>query len=66
MCGICRMEPCHPKCPNAEDDAVFICSGCGGNIADGEPVWNVMGEQFCEDCIDSCKSEATFDDCEDI
>lgn len=62
MCYMCRMWPCHPQCPNApEPPAVFVCSGCGKSIYNGDPYWDIMGEQFCEDCIDDSKKEASYD-----
>lgn len=62
MCDICRVAPCHPLCPNAPDPpTVFICSGCGNNIYDGEDYWDIMGEQFCKNCIEDSRKEATYD-----
>lgn len=31
--------------------AVFICSGCGKPIREGEPYTDILGEQFCAGCI---------------
>ena len=62
MCDICRQSPCASQCPNApEPKSVFICSGCGGNIYDGEYYYDVLGEQFCEECMDGAKKEAEYD-----
>lgn len=62
ICDECFQFPCHPRCPNAPDPpAVFICSGCGQTILDGEDYWDVLGEQFCEDCIHEAKREAIYD-----
>jgi hypothetical protein len=62
MCEICLRSPCHNRCPNAPDPrAVFICSGCGRDIYDGDDYWDVMGEQFCERCIDNAKGVAEYD-----
>ena len=70
MCEICGHSPCDYRCPNApEPPAVFVCSGCGRDIVDGEEYWDVLGEQFCESCIDGCKrtaeveEEDAFDEC---
>ena len=51
MCDICHQVPCHPRCPNAPDPIpVFICSGCGQDIYEGDIVecvsWN---EYFSKD-----------------
>lgn len=62
MCEICLRSPCHPRCPNAaEPPAVFVCSGCGEAIRDGEDYWDVLYEQFCETCIDKARKEAIYD-----
>ena len=62
MCKICRNIPCLPGCPNAPDPVtVFVCSGCGEDIFEGDDYWDIMGEQFCKDCIDGARSEAVYD-----
>lgn len=61
-CEICNRTPHLPLCPEAPDPvSVFICSGCGEPIWDGEDYWDVMGEQFCEHCIDDMKGVAQYD-----
>ena len=62
MCEICLHYPCHPQCPHApEPHSVYICSGCGNEIYEGDDYWDIMGEQFCEQCIDDAKREAVYD-----
>jgi len=62
MCEICLRTNCHPSCPNApEPPMVFVCSGCGNKILDGDDYWDVLGEQFCETCIDKAKGVAEYD-----
>ena len=59
MCSECWQHPCHPQCPNApEPPAVFVCSGCGEEIVAGEDYWDILGEQFCENCIDDSRRTA--------
>ena len=41
-----------------KDDAVFICSGCGKDIYEGENVFHILGEQFCAKCIENAKEVA--------
>ena len=49
-------------CPNApEPIAVFVCSGCGNKIYEGEDYYDILGEQFCESCINETKQEAVYD-----
>lgn len=62
MCDLCRHYPCDSRCPNAPNPpTVFLCSGCGGEIWEGDDYWDVMGEQFCEECIREAKREAVYD-----
>lgn len=62
MCEVCRHSPCDPRCPNApEPRSVFICSGCGHDIYEGDDYWDIMGEQFCEKCIQNARGVAEYD-----
>ena len=62
MCNECRRNPCDSRCPNAPDPKpVFVCSGCGRTIREGEDYWDIMGEQWCESCIDEAKGTAEYD-----
>lgn len=62
MCRECGLNPCRSSCPNApEPEIVFVCSGCGEYIYDGDYYWDLLGEQFCENCIDNARSEAVYD-----
>ena len=63
MCDICRQSPCDPRCPNApEPPSVFICSGCGDLIYDGDDYYEIMGEQFCQNCIEDARRVAEYID----
>jgi len=48
MCSICLMNPCHPRCPNAEPEKL-ICEVCGceitGKFHDGRRI-------VCKDCLE--------------
>ena len=64
MCELCLQYICDPRCPNAPEPpklSVFVCSGCGQMIYDGEDYWDILGEQFCESCIDRARKEAVYD-----
>lgn len=62
MCDICVSSPCIPGCPNAPDPPqVYVCSGCGDPIYDGDDYWDLMGEQWCENCIDDARKEAVYE-----
>lgn len=62
MCDVCRHTPCDSRCPNApEIPSVFICSGCGKDIYEGDTYYDILGEQFCEVCIVDAKKEAVYD-----
>ena len=61
MCMECLKSPGDPRCPNAPDPEkipVFVCSGCGCDIVDGEDYWDIMDEQWCEECIDKARQTA--------
>jgi hypothetical protein len=45
---------------------VFICSGCGQDIYEGEDVYHILGEQFCERCINESRQEAMYEFDEDF
>ena len=61
MCDICLQFPCNSRCPNApEPKTVFVCSGCSGDIYEGEDYWDIMGEQFCEHCMDNARHTAEY------
>ena len=50
MCRVCRQEPCHPRCPNAEE-VPLECIDCGSEIEIGAYV-DIKGEEFiCENCL---------------
>lgn len=62
MCEHCWRNPCHPRCPHAPDPPrVFVCSGCNGDIVEGDDYWEILGEQFCEKCIREARREAVYD-----
>ena len=42
--------------------AVFVCSGCSHDIYEGEYVWHILGEQFCNKCIRAAREAAIFDE----
>lgn len=53
MCIECRMNPCHPSCPNApEPEAVGTCSCCEGDIEVGDEYAEIGDEYYCVYCLD--------------
>ena len=62
MCEICHKSPCPAQCPNADPpEQVYICSGCGQPIYEGEDYYEILGEQFCDNCILDARKEAQYD-----
>ena len=41
-----------------EEKPVCHCSHCGEPIYEGDWMWNIHGEYFCEDCINDLKESA--------
>ena len=61
MCELCWQTPCASLCPNNPGPrAIYICSGCGETIYEGDYVWHILSEQFCESCIDDFREEAEY------
>lgn len=59
MCEFCRQEPHDSRCPEApEPRSVFICSGCGERILEGDFFYRVMQETFCEECMEASREIA--------
>lgn len=62
MCDICYRNPCDSRCPNAvAPRSVFLCSGCGDTIYEGDDYWDILGEQYCGECIDKARGVAEYD-----
>lgn len=53
MCEVCRMSPCHPRCPNApEPKPVYTCKNCKEGILPGDTFVIIDGDYFCAYCLD--------------
>lgn len=49
MCSVCRMNPCHPSCPNAPEPVpVYECCRCGYGILEGDKFWDSPEGYMCE------------------
>ena len=49
MCSECGFYPCHPSCPNAEEE-IYTCAVCKDEILDGR--YAVVGDEYiCDDCL---------------
>ena len=67
MCEICRQTPCHPRCPNADDDSLYECDICHGGIYEGDTMYCLDDKRICQDCIDNStrtaeKEEPDYDE----
>lgn len=38
------------------------CSMCEKDFSDGETIYNIRGELFCESCINDCKETFEYDE----
>jgi hypothetical protein len=41
---------------------VFTCWNCGGEIHEGDDVYDINGEHWCEECIDNAHGYAELED----
>lgn len=63
MCEICLQSPCHPRCPNAQDPPVVcLCCQCGNEIYEGDEVYDINDEKWCEFCVKECCHIAELDE----
>lgn len=63
MCEICLQSPCHPRCPNAQDPPVVCpCCQCGNEIYEGDEVYDINDEKWCESCVKECCHIAELDE----
>ena len=46
---------------DVEDSSVFVCSGCGKPIREGQRYSNLCGEQWCVECVNKSLQEAKYD-----
>lgn len=61
MCDECLHSPCPPACPNFIKECVCLCRECGREIYDGEIIYDLAGEIWCDDCVNECRTEAQSD-----
>lgn len=62
MCDICRSNPCHPRCPNAEEKTTrYVCFCCGESILIGEEfLMSEAGNTVHADCFGGMDREDVF------
>lgn len=53
MCGICKKNPCHFRCPNySPQKSMYYCSSCGEEICEGEEYIENSNGGYCHyDCF---------------
>lgn len=62
MCEICRQTPCHNRCPYApEPQVAYRCWQCGNEIYEGEDLYIINDEMWCEECVTECRTTAEID-----
>ena len=62
MCEICRMVPCHPRCPNAEEDkGVTKCVKCHEWIFADEKTYDTGFGLVCMECLKAMDVYELFD-----
>lgn len=56
-----------PDVPDDEEEQpIYFCDECNGDIYEGDSIFKIDGDKICEDCLDSyfgyCKYTATKGD----
>ena len=52
MCDVCGSYPCHPRCPNAdEEQPVICCVKCGEEIYENDSYYRIDDLDLCGDCF---------------
>ena len=51
MCDLCKVNPCHSRCPNAEPSIFSKCKECGGDILIGDRYYNSNKGFICYECL---------------
>lgn len=63
MCAECRQHPCHPRCPNAnEPPVVCLCDNCDSEIREGDTMYVIGDNRFCEECVSKGSTYAEVDE----
>lgn len=60
MCNECHMLPCHPRCPNNNEDehSGIVCDSCNEEVERGDSYYVFAnGEIVCAYCIDDLSRE---------
>lgn len=62
MCDICHSSPHLFRCPNRPPEIIGFCEGCQRDVYDDEPIVEINGAYFHEECA---PLEEEYDDDED-
>lgn len=59
MCKECRQDPCHPRCPNADEPTIlYECDLCGYPIYENDVMYAIGEDRYCEECIENSTTYA--------
>lgn len=62
MCDMCRMIPCHPRCPNASEPVpVHRCDKCGEGIFEGDKYFDSQEGYVCKECLNDMSSDEVLE-----
>ena len=63
MCDYCRQTPCDSRCPNAPEPRVICtCWNCGNEIREGDDIYDINEEYWCDDCINDAHHYVELED----
>ena len=64
ICEICLQNPCHPRCPNAEEPkGKYTCIKCGYGIMEGEEYLVSPDGPICMECLEDMTTREVIEIC---
>ena len=66
MCDICGAGGffCTTNCPQNDSGSIVVClcAQCGNEIYEGDDIYDINDEKWCEKCVDECRCTAELDE----
>lgn len=66
MCDVCGAGGffCTKNCPEQETgpEVVCLCAQCGNEIYEGDDIYDINEEKWCEECVNGYRGTAELDE----